>query len=55
MNIKLQEKEKAISKLQSELIEKDKPLKEKAVLIQKMEEKLIQIEKRHEQEMDELR
>ena len=51
----MREKEKIINKLQIELLEKDKPLKEKVALINKMEEKLAVIEKKHEKELDELK
>jgi len=51
----MREKEKIINKLQIELLEKDKPLKEKVALIHKMEEKLAVIEKKHEKELDELK
>lgn len=52
MKEKIKEKERQVSKLQMEVLEKDKPLKEKVVLIKRMEEKLASIETCHEKEME---
>lgn len=48
MKDKLKEKDRIISRLQTELLEKDKPLKEKTLMAQKLEEKIGVIERKHE-------